>query len=173
MADSRPMQLTTVVRRRLAATAMVVLALAALAVAALPFWIMWPFTPQKRSGLALAYALRTRGPIATTLGLALAGGLALWLWRGARPWRKAAIVLALVPTAFGAWLSRANPFEWAFTPLRDVVRVPAGEASFIAGPEMVLAVSMGGESVAYPVRQVAYHHVVQDVVGGSSIVATY
>jgi hypothetical protein len=38
---------------------------------------------------------------------------------------------------------------------------------------MVLAVERGGERVAYPVRLMAYHHVVADTVGGVPIVATY
>jgi hypothetical protein len=38
---------------------------------------------------------------------------------------------------------------------------------------MVIAVTNNGESVAYPVRLMAYHHLTQDVVGGTPIVATY
>jgi hypothetical protein len=34
-------------------------------------------------------------------------------------------------------------------------------------------VKLGGESRAYPVRMMAYHHIVNDVVGGVPIVATY
>src|SRR5712692_1826092 len=36
-----------------------------------------------------------------------------------------------------------------------------------------LAVKINKEAVAYPVRLMAYHHVVQDVVGGTPICATY
>ncbi len=39
--------------------------------------------------------------------------------------------------------------------------------------DMVLAVEINGEAVAYPVRLMAYHHLVHDVVGGTPIVATY
>jgi hypothetical protein len=38
---------------------------------------------------------------------------------------------------------------------------------------MVLSVKVNGEAVAYPVRLMAYHHVVQDIVGGTPLVATY
>jgi hypothetical protein len=34
-------------------------------------------------------------------------------------------------------------------------------------------VTIGGESVAYPIRIMAYHHLVQDTVGDTPIVATY
>ena len=30
-----------------------------------------------------------------------------------------------------------------------------------------------GEAAAYPIRQLAYHHLVQDIVGGVPIVVTY
>ena len=39
--------------------------------------------------------------------------------------------------------------------------------------DMVLAVENQGEAVAYPIRLMAYHHVVQDTVGGVPLVATY
>ena len=38
---------------------------------------------------------------------------------------------------------------------------------------MVLAVDTGADAVAYPVRQLAYHHLVADAVGGTPVVATY
>jgi len=36
-----------------------------------------------------------------------------------------------------------------------------------------MTVELNGEAVAYPVRQMAYHHVINDVVGGKPITATY
>jgi hypothetical protein len=39
--------------------------------------------------------------------------------------------------------------------------------------DRVLAVNIGNESVAYPIRLMAYHHLVGDTVGGTPIVATY
>jgi hypothetical protein len=41
------------------------------------------------------------------------------------------------------------------------------------GAEKVVAVRVGGEARAYPIRSMSYHHVVNDVVGGAAIVATY
>ncbi len=38
---------------------------------------------------------------------------------------------------------------------------------------MVLAVTHSGDAAAYPVRLLAYHHLVHDRVGGKPIVATY
>jgi hypothetical protein len=39
--------------------------------------------------------------------------------------------------------------------------------------EMIMAVRFGGDARAYPISQMAYHHVLNDVVAGVPIVATY
>ena len=39
--------------------------------------------------------------------------------------------------------------------------------------DMVLAVKLGGAARAYPIRSIAYHHIINDVVGQQPIVATY
>jgi hypothetical protein len=43
----------------------------------------------------------------------------------------------------------------------------------VGDSDVVLAVNLNGEAAAYPIRLMAYHHVVQDTVGGTPIVATY
>jgi hypothetical protein len=59
-----------------------------------------------------------------------------------------------------------------FRPLENVRMVPAGQAS-LRPDDMVIVVSINGDDRAYPVLQMAYHHVVNDVVGGVPIVSTY
>jgi hypothetical protein len=39
--------------------------------------------------------------------------------------------------------------------------------------EMILAVSFGSDARAYPILQMAYHHVLNDVVNGVPIAVTY
>ena len=60
-----------------------------------------------------------------------------------------------------------------FNPLANSAYAKASETDFVADDDMVLAVEVAGESVAYPVRLMAYHHLVGDTVGGVPIVATY
>jgi hypothetical protein len=60
-----------------------------------------------------------------------------------------------------------------FQPLEGSPYAKADEASFMEDSDMVLAVNINDESAAYPVRQLAYHHLVQDEVGGVPLVATY
>ena len=64
------------------------------------------------------------------------------------------------------WFSRQNAFEWKFNPLAHPQYAGASEVKFVEPQDVVLAVSLKGDAAAYPVRQLAYHHLVQDVVGG-------
>jgi hypothetical protein len=160
--------------RRGAWLALLLLPLLALAVVLVPALLIRPFAPQSPASLELAYTLRRWSPW-LTVGAALLGlALAVRLWRetpGLMP-RIGAALLALVAVAT-TWMSRQNHFEWMFAPLPDARFVRAGEAQAVAPEEMVLAVRAGGDAVAYPVRQLAYHHLVEDSVGGVPIVATY
>ncbi len=60
-----------------------------------------------------------------------------------------------------------------FNPLAQPKFTTIGETNFVADEDMVIAVKINGDAVAFPIRQMAYHHVVQDVVGGTPITATY
>jgi hypothetical protein len=46
-------------------------------------------------------------------------------------------------------------------------------AVLVDADDKVLAVSLGGEAHAYPIRTMGYHHIVNDTVGGVPIAATY
>ena len=47
------------------------------------------------------------------------------------------------------------------------------DAGFLADAEMVMGVQVGDDAVAFPVRQLAYHHVVNTEVADEPVVATY
>ena len=147
--------------------------LSALAIVAVPVWIIQPFKAQTEHGLAIAYAMRRWSPVITIVAVILSFLLVGWLWRGTRWFAKAVLVLSLLPLLAATWFARQNHFEWMFHPLSRAAYANANEASFISDADMVLAVENNGEAVAYPVRLMAYHHVVQDVVGGTAIIATY
>jgi len=160
--------------RRAAWLALLLLPLLALAVVMVPVMLIQPFAPQSPSAIELSYTLRRWSPW-LTLGAALLGlGLAVRLWRETPRLipRIAAALLALVAVTT-TWMSRQNHFEWMFAPLPDARFVRAADASAVTPEDMVLAVMTGGDAVAYPVRQIAYHHLVEDSVGGVPIVATY
>ena len=81
--------------------------------------------------------------------------------------------LLVVPVLAAAWFARQNHFEWMFNPLAAPAYARAGEVDYVGDEDMVLAVERGGERVAYPVRLLAYHHLVADTVGGVPVIATY
>jgi hypothetical protein len=60
-----------------------------------------------------------------------------------------------------------------FHPLPRPEFVAADKADGVEADDLVLGVASGSASRAYPVRALAYHHVVNDVVAGEPIVATY
>lgn len=154
--------------------ALLLIVLLGLAMVIIPVWIIMPFKAQTERGMEWSYALKQWSPAVTLVGSLVAIGLAVWLWpRARRWWRKAALVVVLIPLFAATWFARQNHFEWMFSPLADASYAKAGEAGFVADAEMVLAVEKDGEAVAYPVRLMAYHHIVEDTVGGVPVVATY
>ena len=149
------------------------LAVLALAVVAIPVFVIMPFKAQTPSGIAWSYLLRRSSPLLTVTALAGAVALGVWLWRGVR-WRgRLAVALLVAPLAAAAWFARQNHFEWMFNPLLDPTYAPATLVDFVDDRDMVVAVEIGGEAVAWPVRQMAYHHIVEDKVGSVPVVSTY
>ena len=139
-----------------------------------PVFLIQPFRPQTQRALEISYRVRTWSPLATVVLLIATFALVIWQWGHARRWwRKALLVIILLLALVPAWFARQNHFEWMFNPLRHSAYVKASDASFVRDSDMVLAVKINNEAVAYPVRLMAYHHLVQDVVGGTPICATY
>ena len=163
----------TFIRRRSAWLLLLVIVLVALAIVAAPVWIIQPFKPQTTRGLEISFALRRWSPLVTMIALAVALLLVGLLGRGSRWWSKGLLVLIMLPLLASTWFARQNHFEWMFNPLANSAYAKPNETTFVGDNDMVLAVENHGEAVAYPVRLMAYHHVVQDVVGGTPIVATY
>jgi len=145
-----------------------------IALVAIPVFLIQPFRPQTHRALEISYVLRDWSPLATVIMLVAAFALVVWRWTHARRWwRKAILVVLLLLTFVPAWFARQNHFEWMFNPLRNSSYVKASDASFVRDADMVLAVKINNEAVAYPVRLMAYHHIVSDLVGGTPICATY
>ena len=141
---------------------------------AIPVWIIQPFKPQTQSGLQWSFLLRRWSPLFTVTALLVAISLIVFLWRNSeRWWRKALLVVALLPLLVATWFARQNHFEWMFNPLERPAYAKANDVDFLSDSDIVLAVTSGGEAAAYPIRLMAYHHLVHDVVGGTPIVATY
>jgi hypothetical protein len=153
---------------------LVLIVVVAFAIVALPVWIIQPFRPQSQRGLEISYALRRWSPMLTIIALALGIMLLLRLWRASRGWwRKALLVVILMPLLAATWFARQNHFEWMFNPVANATYAKVNAAQFVSDGDIVMSVENNGEAAAYPVRLMAYHHLVQDTVGGTPIVATY
>ena len=160
--------------RKLFWLVLVVIVLVAFAVVFIPVWVIQPFKPQSAQGVELSYMLRRVSPWITLIALGAGLLLTLKLWRGSRRWwKKALLVVILIPLLTSTWFARQNHFEWMFNPLANATYAKVNDAGFVAEDDIVLAIKINGEAAAYPVRLMAYHHLVEDVVGGTPIVATY
>jgi peptidoglycan/LPS O-acetylase OafA/YrhL len=153
--------------------ALVAVVVGAFAWVFIPVWTIQPFKAQTSEGLSLSYTLRRWSPFVTVAALVISALLVVSLWRGTRRWAKVALVLLLVPIVTVTWFAGQNHFEWMFKPLPASAYVAADKVDFVADEEMVLAIEVKGDAVAYPIRQLAYHHVVEDTVGGLPVVSTY
>ena len=145
-----------------------------LALVLTPVGILRPFSPQTPDGVRLSYQLRSWSPRATPilLGIGMVAGIVLWR-RSRSPWLKGLACLPVALLAGTAWLARQNHFEWMFRPLHAPAYTDAAGPHGVEEQDLVLGVTSGGEASAYPVRALAYHHVVNDTVGGRALVATY
>jgi hypothetical protein len=148
--------------------------LALFAFVALPVRLLWPFHPQTPLQVTLAFEMRRAAPWVTALGLLPLAFFVYRLVQGRRArWRWIPIVLFCGPAGVAAWFAHQNHFEWMFHPVRGAQFAFAARVDFLEEHDMVLALEKRGDSAAYPVRQMAYHHLVNDTVGGEPVVATY
>src|SRR6202044_3307354 len=135
--------------------------LAMFALAAYPIYVIRPFREQDPAALQRAlWVLLHDKPILFGL-FCLIATPAILLWRRSGWVAK----LVLVPTflvallaAVSAWL---NPYELMFHPFGAPQYTTIEHAS-LDPSDMVIAVTLGGESRAYGIREMGYHHIIND-----------
>jgi Protein of unknown function (DUF3179) len=147
-------------------------ALTAIGLFFVPAFIIRPFRYQAPRALLVALALRQRAPLGTLIAAPISFALAFALWRSIGLWRKGIVILTLVVVAFSAIMARLNYFEWMFHPISGP-QFQAQSESKLDPKEMIMSVRLADDARAYPIRQMAYHHVLNDVVGGVPIAVTY
>jgi hypothetical protein len=138
----------------------------------IPAFIIQPFRYQSPHGLVWAMTLRQHAPFWTAVFTAGAIVLAIVLWHRFSVWKRVALVLGLCLACAAAVMSRIDYFEWMFHPV-PALGFESGDHAKLDSSEMVIAVRFGNDARAYPIREMAYHHVVNDVVGGVPIAVTY
>jgi Protein of unknown function (DUF3179) len=147
-------------------------ALAGIGLFFIPAFIIRPFHHQTASALALAMILRQRAPWGTLIATVVCVLFTPVLWQADNLRRKIVLCSVLLLVAFSAVMSRLNYFEWMFHPV-DSPQFESEAASKLDTGEMILAVRFGADARAYPIREMAYHHILNDVVNGVPIAVTY
>lgn len=137
-----------------------------------PLTIIQPFLHQSPGPLARAlFVIRIAPAVSLILGL-IAAATAVMAWRNLRLGSRIGGCLLVLLTGTAAILTRINVFELMFH--------PAGSPGFLAvkdakidEDDMLITVTIRGDARAYPIREIAYHHIINDSAGGVPIVATY
>ena len=97
---------------------------------------------------------------------------AAFLWQASNLRRRIVLCSVLLLVGVSALMSRLNYFEWMFHPV-DSPQFESEAASKLDAGEMILAVRFGADARAYPIREMAYHHILNDVVNGTPVAVTY
>jgi hypothetical protein len=135
-----------------------------------PVLVMNPFTTQRKDLLRMTLRLHRIGPIVSAFCAIIAAAAAALGWNG--PYSREALGISLAVAVLGAVLTRVNIFEVVFRPYGAPAFV-AADAIALDQDAMVMSFAMAGENHAYPVGAMGYHHIVNDVVGGAPVAATY
>jgi Protein of unknown function (DUF3179) len=159
-------------------TRWIVIILACLAVSlvsvAYPLYVIRPFRAQGARELASALVVSRFAPLLTAVSALAAVAAAIAYWRvGAPRVRRMWVAASTVLVCVLAVLARANVYEQLlFHPLAHPAFAAATDAKLDADDKLI-TVTINGSARAYPIREMGYHHVVNDVVGGTALAATY
>jgi hypothetical protein len=147
--------------------------LAAIAALVYPVYVIRPFRHQGPRELTIALAVLRYRPTLMILSTLFSLAISTWYWRQQRRMLpRIASAVSVIAIAGIAVLSRVNIYELMFHPF-DRPRFSTADQAKLDGDEKVIAVTIGGEARAYPIRIISYHHVINDVLAGVPIVATY
>ena len=138
----------------------------------IPAFIIRPFRYQSPRALWFSLALRQHAAWGTLVAAVVCVVLALAMWTSVNKWGKKLLIAAMGLVAFSAVMARMNYFEWMFHPIA-APGFEAEAASKLDAGEMIMAVRLGGDARAYPISEMAYHHILNDVVNGVPIAVTY
>jgi hypothetical protein len=138
----------------------------------IPAFVIRPFRYQSPPALWFSLALRQHAAWGTLVAAAVCIVLALATWTSVNQWGKTLLAAALVLVAFSAVMARMNYFEWMFHPIAGPGFETEAQSKLDAG-EMLMAVRLGSDARAYPISEMGYHHILNDVVNGVPIAVTY
>jgi hypothetical protein len=147
---------------------------ASLVLVAYPLYVIRPFRAQGARELAAALEFSRFEPFLTAI-LALVAVLAAIAY-----WRVQTALSRKILAAAGAMLvcvlavlGRVNVFEALMFHHLDHPAFAAAKDVKLDRDDKLIVVKINGSARAYPIREMGYHHVVNDMVGGTALVATY
>ena len=147
--------------------------LVAVAALAYPVYVIRPFRHQGPSELIVALAVLRYRPGVMILCALFSLAITAWYWRQQkRILPRIASAVSVIAVAAIAVLSRVNIYEIMFKPF-DRPSFSNADQVKLDGDEKVIAVNISHEARAYAIRNISYHHVINDVLDGIPIAATY
>ena len=143
-----------------------------LALAAYPIYVIRPFREQDPAALQRAlWVLLHNKPIMYGLFWLIATP-AIFAWRRSGWVAKLVLVSTFCVTLIAAVSAWINPYEHMFHPF-GAPQYTSIEHASLDPSDMVIAVTLGGDSRAYGIREMGYHHLVNDRLHELPIVVTY
>jgi Protein of unknown function (DUF3179) len=153
---------------------LLLISFAALAFSLYPIYVIRPFREQRPVPLQHALWVIMHDKAILFAVFLLLTLCAMFAWRRAG-WVARLLLLApaMGIALLAAAVSWVNPYEQLMFHAFGEPRYVAIQQAGIDAKDMIIAVTLGGESRAYPIREMAYHHVVNDRLHQLPIVVTY
>lgn len=149
------------------------ISLCALAFALYPMYIIRPFREQEPAALERALWLMLHDKLVLLALFLLLTMCALVLWRRAGWLARLLLAPAMAIALIAAAVPWFNPYEQLMFHAFGAPSYVTIQQAKIDPKDMVIAVTLDGESRAYPIREMGYHHVVNDRLHQLPIVVTY
>jgi len=145
-----------------------------LALVAYPLYVIRPFRAQGARELTVALMVSRFAPLLTAVSALAAVVAAIACWRTqASLLRRVFMAASAMLVCVLAVLARVNVFEAVmFHPVEHPAFAAAQDVKLDDNDKLIV-VKIHGSARAYPIREMGYHHVVNDVVGGTALAATY
>ncbi|NII28865.1 DUF3179 domain-containing protein [Pseudoflavitalea sp. X16] len=137
-------------------------------------YLIMPFPGSQQSNtIGIAYWLHNNIGWLRIVGLLLIVYPVIHIFKQAKTWKKVLLVsgLALYAVIFYFFNFRFLADKMFYQPT-DITFARAA-ANNIPGDKLVIGVTVNGESKAYPIQLIGYHHQVQDSLGNTPIMVTY
>jgi len=138
-----------------------------LILAAAPVAILLPPIAHTPELLSLVLTAKAVAPWVSALSVLIG------IWILSRAWRSVLVILSFVVIACAAILARINYVEHFFPSAQGAEMTQIGSFHDIQDTDMVIGVTLGAFSRAYPVRYLAFHHMLNDQLGPTALLPTY